>query len=707
MDLNEEKIKWGGLILRKRKWFLLLLAISVIVTAGFSSPSKKKPPKPQDDVRDVVIYQNLPEADKTISGKTVQMEAIKVYKDGHFTKTDDVKWSAANKKVARISSDGELTLTGKSGIAPILSISGKKIDTAFLVVDKRGKASFRTMKHKRYKIADYAISKMSVEEKLGQMLMPDYRNWNGQNVTEMLPEIEQQIKDFDLGGVILFRENVVTTEQTARLVDAYQQASEKYGMFVSIDQEGGIVTRLQSGTDMPGNMALGATRSAEITKDVARAIGEELASLGINTNFAPTLDVNNNPDNPVIGVRSFSENPELTAELGTAYIEGMQGAGTIATAKHFPGHGDTAVDSHVGLPEVPYEMDRLREVELYPFQQAMNAGVDAIMSAHITFPKIDETKVISKKTGEEISLPATLSHRILTGLIREEMNYDGLIVTDAMNMGAITEHYGTVDAAIMSVKAGTDIVLMPVGLEASRAGLLEAIASGEIKEKRIDASVKRILSLKIKRGIFKEESPEPLEERIAKAVQTVGSPEHKAIEKTAAEKSITLVKNDDVLPLSGLEDSAKLVVIGATYNQDLFNAIKSKHTNTSVINLPADYQLTEPQKEQLREADYIIIGSHTSNVAQRLPSHPQMQRINDLIANYEAPAIAVAIRNPYDIMSYPEVDAYIAQYGFRTASFNATAAAIFGEINPSGKLPVTIPAGQGEILYPFGHGLSY
>lgn len=706
--MNEEKIKWGGLILRKRKWFLLMLAVSIVLTAGFSSPSKKKPPKPKDDVHDVVIYQNLPEADTAISGNTVQMEAVKVYKDGHFTKTDDVRWSVANKKVARISSDGEVTLTGKSGVAPIFAKSGKKIDTAFLVVDKRGKASFRTIKHKRYKLIDYAVSKMTVEEKLGQMLMPDYRNWNGQNVTEMLPEIEQQIKDYDLGGVILFRENVVTTEQTARLVDAYQQASEKYGMFVSIDQEGGIVTRLQSGTDMPGNMALGATRSGEITKDVARAIGEELGSLGINTNFAPTLDVNNNPDNPVIGVRSFSENPALTAELGTAYIEGMQGSGTIATAKHFPGHGDTEVDSHVGLPEVPYEMDRLKEVELYPFQQAMNAGVDAIMSAHITFPKIDETKVISKKTGEEISLPATLSHRILTGLMREEMNYDGLIVTDAMNMAAITEHYGTVDAAILSVKAGTDIVLMPVGLEAVRAGLLEAIDNGDIKEKRIDASVKRILSLKIKRGIFKEESPEPIEDRIARAVQTVGSPEHKAIEKTAAEKSITLVKNNDgVLPLSGLQDTAKIVVIGATYNQDLFNAIKEKHAGTSVINLSSDYQLTEAQKTQLRDADYIIIGSHTSNVATRLPSHPQMQRINDLIESYEAPAIAVAIRNPYDIMSYPEVDAYIAQYGFRTASFKATAAAIFGEINPSGKLPVTIPTGQGGTLYPFGHGLSY
>ena len=708
MDLNGEQTKEGGFILRKRKWFLIMLVASILLTAGFSNPSKKKPPKPQDDVRDVVIYQNLPEAEKKINGSTIQMEAVKVFKAGHFTKTDDVKWSIANKKVARISGDGELTLTGKSGVASVIAKSGKRSDIAFLVVDKRGNATFRSLKHKRYKLADYAISKMSIEEKIGQMLMPDYRNWNGQNVTEMLPEIEQQIKEFDLGGVILFRENVVTTEQTARLVDAYQQASEKYGMLISIDQEGGIVTRLQSGTDMPGNMALGATRSSEITKDVAGAIGEELGSLGINTNFAPTLDVNNNPDNPVIGVRSFSENPELTAELGTAYIEGMQKTGTIATAKHFPGHGDTEVDSHVGLPEVPYEMDRLREVELYPFQQAMNAGVDAIMSAHITFPKIDETKVISKKTGEEISLPATLSHRILTGLMREEMNYDGLIVTDAMNMAAITEHYGTVDAAIMSVKAGTDIVLMPVGLEAVRAGLLDAISAGEIKEKRINASVKRILSLKIKRGILKAESPQPIEERIAEAIQTVGSPEHKAIEKTAAEKSITLVKNDDnLLPLSGLEESAKIVVVGATYNEDLYNAIKEKHAGTSVINLPANYQLTEAQKAQLREADYIIIGSHTSNVAARLPSHPQMQRINDLIASYDAPAIAVAIRNPYDIMSYPDVDAYIAQYGFRTASFKATAAAIFGEINPSGKLPVTIPNSQGGSLYPFGHGLSY
>ncbi len=681
--------------------------MSVLLTAGFSSPTKK-PAKPQEGVRDVVIYQNLPEVDKNIKGSSVQMEAVNVYHDGHFTKTKKVKWSVANKRIAKINSEGVLTISGKPGVAAILATSGKKVDTAFLVVDKKGKATFRTIKQKRYKLADYAVSKMSIEEKVGQMLMPDYRNWDGKNVTEMLPEIEQQIKDYDLGGVILFRENVVTTEQTARLVDAYQLASEKYGMLISIDQEGGIVTRLQSGTDMPGNMALGATRSESITKDVARAIGEELGSLGINTNFAPSLDVNNNSNNPVIGVRSFSEDPELTAKLGTAYIEGMQETGTIATAKHFPGHGDTAVDSHVGLPEVPYEMERLKEVELYPFQQAMNDGVDAIMTAHITFPKVDGTKVISKKTGEEVSVPATLSHRFLTGLVREEMDYDGLIVTDAMNMGAITEHYGTVDAAIMSVQAGTDIVLMPVGLENVRNGLLDAIENGDIKEKRINASVKRILSLKIKRGIFKEESPEPLDERIEKALETVGSQEHKAIEKTAAEQSITLVKNNNqLLPLNDLQETGKIVVIGMTYNQDLYNAIKEKHANTEEITLPSSYQLNDAQKEQLRQADYIIIGSHTSNVATRLPTHPQMQRINDIIDNYDAPSIAVAIRNPYDIMSFPQVDAYITQYGFRTASFKATAAAIFGEINPTGKLPVTIPNGQGETLYPFGHGLSY
>ncbi|MGN1401016.1 MAG: glycoside hydrolase family 3 N-terminal domain-containing protein [Bacillus sp. (in: firmicutes)] len=678
-----------------------------MATSGFSGP-RTEHKQPKKSKQEILIYQNLPEAETAIEDVTLKMEAVSVKADGQFMKAGNVKWKVSNKKVATITNDGMLKLTGKQGSVIITATKGKQKDTAHLIIDSKGKTKIRKPKGKKYDLVSKAVRNMTLEEKIGQMLMPDYRKWKGENVTEMLPEIEQQVKDLHLGGVILFRENVVETEQTARLVDAYQKASDKFGMFISIDQEGGIVTRLQSGTDMPGNMALGAGRSTQLASDVGRAIGEELHSLGINVNFAPTLDVNNNSDNPVIGVRSFSEDPQLTAEMGVAYIKGMQETGVVTTAKHFPGHGDTNVDSHVGLPEVPHDMERLKQIELYPFQKAMDAGVDAIMSAHITFPKVDPTKVISKKTGEEVAVPATLSNRILTGLMRKEMNYKGLIVTDAMEMAAITEHFGTVDAAIMSVKAGTDIVLMPVGLQQVRDGLVEAVENGEISKKRIDESVKRILSLKLKRGIMKEEKPLPVEERIEEALQVVGSDGHKQIEQAAAERSITLVKNSEqVLPLAGLDPTAKIAVIGSSYIQDLGKEIKKWHDNTDIIVLPATYVLTPEQESKLREADYIIVGSHTANVASRLPDHPQMARINDIIKRHEAPVITVAIRNPYDVMAFPDTDAYLTQYGFRTASFRATAAVIFGQINPAGKLPVTIPDGNGSILYPFSHGLSY
>ncbi|MFE5278913.1 glycoside hydrolase family 3 protein, partial [Bacillus cereus] len=342
-------------------------------------------------------------------------------------------------------------------------------------------------------------------------------------------------------------ENTVTAEQTTRLVHAYQEAAEKYGLLISIDQEGGIVTRLQTGTDFPGNMALGATRSEELAEKVGKAIGEELHALGINMNFGPVLDVNNNPDNPVIGVRSFSEDPELVADLGKAYLKGLQETGTAATAKHFPGHGDTAVDSHVGLPSVPHDLERLKEVELYPFQEAMDAGIDAIMSAHVTFPEIDDTTAISRKDGTEVAVPGTLSHKILTGLMREEMDFNGVIVTDAMNMAAIADHFGPVDAAIRAVKAGADIVLMPVGIVEVANGLYDAVNAGEISEERLEQSVERILTLKLNRGIVKAEVEKSLDEKLGNALNVVGSPEHKAIEKEAAEKSITLVKNNSVL----------------------------------------------------------------------------------------------------------------------------------------------------------------
>ncbi|WP_281659203.1 glycoside hydrolase family 3 protein [Halobacillus sp. Cin3] len=656
---------------------------------------------------ELMLLENVPQADVTVKGGQFDLTALHVYGDGSFKKVEEgLSWTASNKKVVQVDDKGQLTFTGKPGRSWVAVSNGRDKDWIFVYVKggkKQSEIQIKKNKGEKYDLVQHAMENMSMKEKVGQMLMPDFRNWNGKNVTKMLPEIEDLVKEYHLGGVILFRENVVTTAQTTELVADYQAAAEKHGLLVTIDQEGGIVTRLQSGTDFPGNMALGATRSENISQDVGRAIGEELSALGINMNLAPDMDVNNNPDNPVIGVRSFGGNPELVADMGQAYMSGLQETGVAATAKHFPGHGDTAVDSHIGLPEVPYDKERLREVELYPFQQVMDAGVDAVMTAHVTFPEIDDTKVVSKKDGEEIALPATLSKKVLTGLIREEMGYEGLVITDALNMNAIQEHFGPVDAVIRAINAGTDIVLMPVGLEEVAGGIYEAVDTGDIDMQTIEDSVERILTLKIKRGIIKSEQPPALEDQVAHAEEVVGSEEHRQVEKEAAEKSITLVKNEEVLPLQAETDD-HIVVVGDSFSSSLAEAVKKIHDRTTLIDHNSE-AFTSEERTALQEADYVIAGTYTYNVWTRSQNHPQMQRMQEILEIAEGPVIGVGIRNPYDVMAYPEVDAYIAQYGFRDASFTATASTIFGANHPSGKLPVTIP-GENGVLYEYGTGMN-
>jgi beta-N-acetylhexosaminidase len=683
-----------------------MLAV-VLLFAPWISPEAKA----RNRLADLIIYQNIPEVSAEIKDNQIQLRALHVYQEGYFTEvTKGLTWTSSNKNVAAVDNNGLVKLSGKTGRTFITVKEGRLKDriAVDVKVTHKGKPEVTMtvvkQKGKRYNVIKKAVAGLTLDEKIGQMLMPDFRNFNQQPVTKMLPEIEKLVKDYHLGGVILFRENVVTTKQTAELVAAYQQTAEKFGLLLSIDQEGGIVTRLQSGTDMPGNMALGATRSKELAWKVGLSIGEELHALGINMNLAPVLDVNNNPDNPVIGVRSFGEDPELVAELGVSYIKGLQDTGIAATAKHFPGHGDTAVDSHLGLPEVPHDRDRLQKVELYPFQKAMEAGIDAIMTAHVTFPKVDETKVISQKDGTEIALPATLSYKVLTELMRKEMGFNGVIITDAMNMKAITDHFGPVDAAVKAVRAGADIVLMPVGLEEVVNGLKKAVQNGEIPQERINASVERILTLKVKRGIFKQETPPDLQQKIAHALSVVGSEKHKQIEAEVAAKSITLVKNEQVLPLH-VSEVSKIVVVGNTNIELLGEAVRTHHPNTAVIKTGT--LLNESQLREVQEADAVIVGTYTSTVAGRLPSNPQMQIVQQILDNTDAPVIAVGIRNPYDIMAYPNVDAYLAQYGFRNASFQAAADTIFGVNMPTGKLPVTIPGYDGQVLYEFGHGLSY
>lgn len=675
------------------------LAFALLLTGIPNSGAKAA-----SGIKDLVIDLNIPQVKRDVKDNKIDLKALNVYEDGHFMlASENLTWKSSNKNVAAVK-DGAVTLSGHNG-KTFISVSDGSFTDRIAIQFKGNQGEILVEKEKgtRYDLIGNAIKKMTMEQKVGQMLMPDFRNWKGQNVTVMNDEIAQLVKKYHLGGVILFRENTVTAAQTTKLVSAYQEAAEKYGLLISVDQEGGIVTRLQSGTDFPGNMALGASRSEELAEKVGKAIGEELNAVGINMDFGPDLDTNNNPDNPVIGVRSFGENPELVAKMGNAYIKGLHETGTAATAKHFPGHGDTATDSHLGLPEVPHDIDRLKKVELYPFQQAMDAGIDAVMTAHVTFPKIDNSKAISKKDGTEIAVPATLSHKVLTGLMREDMGFKGVIVTDAMNMQAIADHFGPVDAAIRSVKAGTDIILMPVGLELVANGLYDAVNSGEISKERLNQSVERILTLKLNRGIVKAEVEKSLDEKISNAEKVWRSAEHLQVEKEAAAKSITLVKNSGVLPLKAAADD-KIVVVGSSAAV-LTAEVKKHHQNVTVIDTTSP--LSAANLTIAKTAKYIIVGTNTSTVSGRLPSANLMKLANQMIDETNAKVIGVGIRNPYDIMAYPNVDAYLTQYGTKDVSYEAALNTIFGVNKPAAKLPVTIYKQDGSVLYGYDHGLEY
>jgi|GEM_PF-69561 len=576
------------------------------------------------------------------------------------------------------------------------------------------------------------ISRMTLEEKVGQMFMVDFRQWNDKNVVEINPEIERVIKKYQPGGVILFKENVVNTEQTVRLVDNLQRASGNIPLLVAIDQEGGLVARIEYGTMMPGNMALGAISSTKDAMLAGKITGQELKALGINVNLAPVVDVNINPDNPVIGVRSFGSDPDRVGEMGVAYIKGLDSAGVATVAKHFPGHGDTSVDSHLALPSLPHQLNRLEQVELKPFQEAIDQGVDMILSAHVTFPAIDDTKVTSLKTGQKISVPATLSSRVMTDLLRKRMGFKGVVITDALKgMKAISENFGTEETVLRAVQAGTDIILMPVDLDKAYNALLGAVKKGEIPESRIDESVRRILAIKAKRGIIQvsETGAKPgpgitnsLDNKLKRAQEVVGSSAHRNAERQLAEKAVTLVKNDkDILPFRIWNDS-RIVVLApwSEYLEPMVRTmeeiVKTRGLSGVTINgftYTEMKALTVVQRAAIDAADYVVLGSYSSNVANRTPGEHWIPDFVSDVVNYtnliNRPTAVMAIRNPYDIMYIPEAQAYLCVYG-RAAGPNIPAGIriVFGEANPQGKLPVVIPTADGNgILFNTGHGIIY
>ena len=347
-----------------------------------------------------------------------------------------------------------------------------------------------TQPESKEEVIQELIDGFSAEEKVGQLLMADFRqNADGTGMTELSAEAKKAIAAYHIGGVILFAENLDTAEQTKALTADLQKAAD-VPVFIGIDEEGGLVSRLKK-SNIPHETIPAAAEIADAAA-AGDTIGRELSELGINVDFAPVADVNTNPKNPVIGTRAFSSDPNTAAQKVGQFIAAMEQTGVSACAKHFPGHGDTEMDSHKGETYVEHTLERLREVEFVPFREAIAQDVDFIMAGHIKTP--------NATTDDR---PATLSEEML-GILREELGYEGLIITDAMNMGAIVEEYGSGESAVLAVQAGADIVLMPADLEEAAEALTAALRNGTLTEERVDKSLSRILSLKYDKGMISE-----------------------------------------------------------------------------------------------------------------------------------------------------------------------------------------------------------
>jgi beta-N-acetylhexosaminidase len=553
---------------------------------------------------------------------------------------------------------------------------------------------------------------MSLEQKIAQLFVVSV--W-GKSPDEVHPTNQanygvgtptQVVEKYGVGGVIYFNnsgtDNVDNPAQVAALSNGLQRAAIRSNthipLIVAIDQEGGNVTRLETpATEFPASMALGAGRSADDARTVATINGRELRAMGINQNFAPVADVNSNPANPVIGARSFSSRPELASRLVSAEVEGYQEGGrpsqtVSSSAKHFPGHGDASTDSHTGLPNIGRTEADWRAIDLPPFRAAIDAGVDSIMTAHIQVPSLDPSGV-----------PATVSKPIMTGLLRNELKFKGVIVTDALGMGGANV-FPAEEIPVMAIEAGVDQLLMPPNLQVALDAVKGAVESGRLTERRIDQSVLRILLLKLKRGILT--SPFADEGKIA---ERVGTPEHVATIQAISDRTTTVLRNDaNLLPFAAAPGKVLVTGVGDTVvpaRSPQWLADSLTRRGATATALPTG---TNPNAATIASA---VAAAGTSDLVVVLTNNlkdraAQRNLVNALLATGK-PVVAVAAQIPYDA-GYIDAPTWVATYGWRAHAMESLAKVLFGEVSPAGKLPVDIPVGgTATVLYPFDHGLTW
>lgn len=534
------------------------------------------------------------------------------------------------------------------------------------------------------------LNSLSLREKIGQMINVRMSGEFANLASEKFAEYRREIEENHIGGFTVYRGEA---NAIASLTNELQKISKTPLLFAA-DYERGLRMQLRTGTPFTTNMGVGATGDVQAAYRQGKIICEEMRAIGVNWLFAPVVDINNNPDNPVINIRSFGANPQKVGEFGSALAKGVKEANCLATLKHFPGHGDTATDSHIGLSVVPIDRARLNSVELVPFKMAIEAGVDSVMTAHVAMPQI---------TGDEI--PSTLNPKISTDILRKELKFDGIITTDAMEMGAIKKTYSDERSAVMAVLAGADVVLLPNSSKVAIDTIEAAVKKGELTEERINESVRRLLKAKYRLGLAENRFTD-----LTRVNQIVEKPENVREANQIAERSITLLRNEnEMLPISTAQASRSLFVVVAADDEPIEGVawmpeIQRRAPNAKIVRLDprsiqADYDkvLTEAKNfERVVLAVFVKRAANKGTVAL-----PEMQTnfVRQIIAG-DKPTAVFAFGSPYLIRQFPEAKVYAVTYAIEEVAQNAAAKTLFGEVKFQGKLPVSIPG-----LFEIGSGI--
>ena len=541
-------------------------------------------------------------------------------------------------------------------------------------------------------VIEAEIESMTLKEKVGELFFVNVPTQFRNDENYGFKELENIVKTYTPGGIIMRNGHVYATAEN---INRLQNISTKR-LLVGSTLEWGLPMRLSSGTRFPENMAIAATRKPQYVYQQGVAIAKEMKALGFHINFAPVLDVNNNPDNPIINVRSYGERPDMVGKYGVEFIKGLQSQSVAATAKHFPGHGDTGQDSHILLPTVDVSYERLKKVELAPFKQAIDAGVKMIMTAHIALPQLPN--------GDK---PATLNPFVEQSILRDSLGFEGVIVTDALNMGGIVRGYWPGEAAVKAIQAGTDMLIFSPDFKLAYQSVLEAVKDGRISQERLNESLRRILT--VKQFVDVENNQNPSTKNIN---ATVEHPDHLMMAERMYRESITLVRDEEnLLPL----DAGKLDRVTAIILTDdnrygypgntFLSEIRRRIDGTNIFRLgpdPSNEQIDEVNRA-IEQSDATIIGTfvqfrnHKGSIG--LPQK-QAEWLKETFNTHENVA-TVGFGNPYLLKYFPTAPSYLLTYSVANGAQRAAAEALFGESAIGGSLPVTLPSG-----YSFGHGLK-